>query len=221
MSANCWFCVPLLLLVTQTVAQPGKKKDSPENVKDPGLRRELLQRKDREQVLRFEIIKFYNKKGITPGAPITDPKVQAEFKALQEKLNKVDDDNRKWLQGVIDKHGWPGKSLVGKNAAGAAWLLVQHADADRPFQKRCLALMKGLPRGEVELPSIAYLTDRVLVGEKKKQLYGTQLQPNAKGELIPQPIEDESRVDQRRREMGMEPLAEYLKVANKVLTRPK
>ena len=44
---------------------------------------------------------------------------------------------------------------------------------------------------EVNNRNYAYLTDRVLVAEKKPQLYGTQF--NTKdGELIPFPIEDEA-----------------------------
>jgi hypothetical protein len=54
------------------------------------------------------------------------------------------------------------------------------------------------------------LTDRVLVGEGKKQLYGTQLSTKD-GKLTPQPIEDETNVDVRRKEAGLQPLAEYIK----------
>ena len=32
--------------------------------------------------------------------------------------------------------------------------------------------------------------------------------------LVPQPIEDEANVDERRKELGMPPLADYLKMAN-------
>ena len=58
--------------------------------------------------------------------------------------------------------------------ARKAWLLVQHADADVKFQRRCLDLMARLPKGEVSISNLAYLTDRVLLAEGKKQLYGTQ-----------------------------------------------
>ena len=61
---------------------------------------------------------------------------------------------------------------------------------------------------------VALMTDRLLVQkEKKKQLYGTQLIAKD-GKLVPQPIEDEANVDRRRKELGMPPLADYLKMAN-------
>jgi hypothetical protein len=72
--------------------------------------------------------------------------------------------------------------------------------------------MKAAPKGEVEAQDLAYLIDRVLVGEKKKQLYGTQLLQQG-GKFVPQPIADETQVDKRRAEVGMPPLAEYLKIA--------
>jgi hypothetical protein len=68
--------------------------------------------------------------------------------------------------------------------------------------------MVTLPREEVSQQNIAYLTDRVLLAEGKKQLYGTQF-TREKGELQPRPIEDAAHVDQRRAEAGLPPLAEY------------
>jgi Family of unknown function (DUF6624) len=58
------------------------------------------------------------------------------------------------------------------------------------------------------------MTDRLLIlREKKKQLYGTQL-VSKDGKLAPEPIEDEANVDKRRKELGMPPLANYLKMVN-------
>ena len=94
----------------------------------------------------------------------------------------------------------------------AARLLVQHADMDRKFQHRCLDLMAALPKDEVSQSNIAYLTDRVLLAEGKNQMYGTQLK-DVDGKLKPFPIEDEANVDRRRCEVGLPPLAKYLKKA--------
>ncbi len=111
---------------------------------------------------------------------------------------------------MINEHGWPGKTLVGDDGASAAWLLVQHADRDRDFQKKCLALMQAMPPGEVRGENIAYLEDRVLVGQGQPQKYGTQT-TEVDGRFVPAPIEDEAHVDERRQKLGLPPLAEYLK----------
>jgi hypothetical protein len=131
------------------------------------------------------------------------PRVQYAYSAM------ADGANRTRLKAIVQEFGWPGKSLVGADGANAAWLLIQHADADREFQKDCLRLMEAAPAGEVEGKHIAYLTDRVLVGAGKPQKYGTQLGADFK----PLPIADEGNVDDRRAKLGLPSLAEYIKTA--------
>ena len=110
------------------------------------------------------------------------------------------------MKEVIATVGWPGRSLVGREAANAAWCLVQHADLDVAFQKQCLPLIEqAVADGEAEPDHAAYLYDRIAVAEKRPQRYGTQYGADGK----PQPIEDESNVDARRAAVGLEPLAEY------------
>ncbi len=150
-------------------------------------------------------------------------KMEAEdqiFRALIDELSGVDAKNTARLKEIVAKHGWPGKSLAGEDGAEAAWLLVQHADADVAFQKQCLELMKPLlEKGEISKRNYAYLTDRVLVAEKKPQVYGTQFE-RKDGDFVPFPIEDEANVDRRRQAMGLQPLAEYKKRLLEVYGKP-
>jgi hypothetical protein len=141
-----------------------------------------------------------------------DPTILRSIQEKSRKLGEIDRKNRARLQQIVATVGWPGTTLVGSDGAHAAWLLVQHADADPPFQKSCLALMRGARKGEVAAIDVAYLTDRVRVAEGKKQLYGTQLEHD----FTPQPIEDVENVDRRRAEAGLPPLADYLKEAKRM-----
>ena len=68
-----------------------------------------------------------------------------------------------------------------------------------------------LPKEELSQSNLAYLTDRVLLAEGKKQLYGTQFTV-VDGKWKPRPLEDEANVDKRRAEVGLPPLAEYTKL---------
>ena len=121
----------------------------------------------------------------------------------------IDWDNTTWMKQVVEKHGWPGRAMVGRNGAQAAFLLVQHADRDPAFQRRCLTLLtQAYEKGEASADQVAYLTDRVLLAEGKPQLYGSQFH-TVNGKLQPRPIENEAEVDQRRAAMGLEPLAVY------------
>jgi hypothetical protein len=67
------------------------------------------------------------------------------------------------------------------------------------------------PDGELQRQALAFLEDRILVAEGKKQVYGTQLQwTAATGQLELAPIEDEGNVEAGRAELGLGPLAEYV-----------
>ncbi len=68
--------------------------------------------------------------------------------------------------------------------------------------------------GEADRRHLSLLQDRVLVAEDKPQIFGTQLYfDETTGKLELFPIEDAANVDARRLEVGMGPLAEYVKRA--------
>lgn len=124
----------------------------------------------------------------------------------------IDKSNTASMKQIVRNYGWPGYQLVRKDGALAAWLLVQHADHDLVFQKKCLSLIENaVKRGQADKVSLAYLTDRVLVHEKKKQLYGTQFYLNKKGKYGPRPIKDLAKLDERRKVCGLEPFKKYEK----------
>ena len=125
-------------------------------------------------------------------------------------VSAVDSLNTAWLKGVVAERGWPTVSLVGEKGASDAWLLTQHADRDRPFQREALALMAvAVAQGEASGIDFAYLTDRVRLADGRPQVYGTQLDV-ADGQPRPFPIEDPEGVDARRAAVGLGPLADYV-----------
>lgn len=113
------------------------------------------------------------------------------------------------MHGVVERHGWPTPATVGDDGADAAWLLVQHADRQPDFQRRCLELMCALPGRDVKRSHIAYLTDRVRLAFGRPQVYGTQVEMNG-GRAAPRNLEDPAGVDARRSLMGLGPIADYL-----------
>lgn len=123
----------------------------------------------------------------------------------------VDRRNTERLKTIVDKIGWPSISKVGNEGSSNAWLLVQHADHDPEFQKRCLELMKSEPEGEISKHDIAYLEDWIAIRDGRCQIYGTHFSINFDGQLEPLPIEDPDNVDKRREEMGLETLSAHQK----------
>ncbi|MFI0220133.1 DUF6624 domain-containing protein [Streptomyces lydicus] len=124
-------------------------------------------------------------------------------------LARIDADNTAWIKSVIAEHGWPGAALVGDQGADEAWLLVQHADRDPEFQSQALKQLKSaVEAGDAPARHLAYLTDRVLVGAGKPQLYGTQYADDGNN-LLPQPVQDPEGLDERRAAMGLDTAAAY------------
>jgi hypothetical protein len=133
----------------------------------------------------------------------------ARMPADPDAMSEADGENLPWLKVVVAEHGWPGASLVGADAAHAAWLLAQHADADPAFQRQCLDLLTAaVEAGEATELELAYLTDRVLLHEGKQQVYGTQMTRKGK-RYVPRDLRDPDGVDERRAAVGLEPIAEY------------
>ena len=137
-------------------------------------------------------------------------------KALLEQMMKIDESNTGKLKAIIKKHHWVTRDLVGVKGVGAAFLVIQHSP-DVAFKVKMLPYLKqSYLNGEgVSGQQVALLTDRALIAQGKKQIYGTQADVS-EGKVMFSPIEDETNVDKRREEMNMPSLDFYLKIMEKM-----
>jgi len=71
-------------------------------------------------------------------------------------------------------------------------------------------------RDKINKKMFAYLTDRILVNKKRKQIYGTQFYTNRRGQYIPRPIRDIKNLDKRRKAMSLGIFSKYKKIMKKV-----
>lgn len=131
-----------------------------------------------------------------------------EMKELWAKQNTADSINLIRIEEIIDRFGYPGRSLVGDQDR-VAWLVIQHADLQT--QEEYLPLLQEAAKnGELPTSAFALLVDRVRMRKGEKQLYGSQIQME-EGSFVIYPIEDEPNVNKRRAAMGLGPLEEYVK----------
>jgi hypothetical protein len=137
--------------------------------------------------------------------------IASDFKdeAAQLSMREIDRRNTARMKQIVASTGWPTRTQVGKEAARAAWLIVQHADADPKFQADCLERMEPLvATGEASGADFAYLTDRVLVNAGNEQRYGTQME-QVDGKYEPKPVHDPEGLEARRAAVGLPTMDAY------------
>jgi len=160
------------------------------------LSNEILQMFEEDQEIRNKVMA-----SITPEGEIDS--------ALEQLGIKIDMKNTKRMKEIIETYGWPTTSMIGKEAASDAIFLVIHADKDIAFQNKCLSLMKiAAGKRDINLASYAVFTDRVLISQKKKQIYGTQGTCSKKGWKA-DPLQDKKNIETMRKEVGLSTFQSY------------
>jgi len=106
------------------------------------------------------------------------------------------------IKGLIRVHGYPSNKTIGKEGMHKFWLLIQHQDQDIPLQKQCFKRCVFSP------VDAAYLEDRILLNDGKKQIYGTQFTGkfDRNGHPVLRPVEDIGNLNKRRKDVDLEPL---------------
>lgn len=134
-----------------------------------------------------------------------------EAQDAREKIKAMDREHLKEVEQIMAKvGGYPGKSVVGQPLDQVAFLIIQHSTDRAVHEKHLPAITEAAKKGDIDKASAAILTDQVKVQKGEKQVYGTQIRVNNKGEKELYPVEEMADIDQRRKDMDLEPLAKYL-----------
>lgn len=150
--------------------------------------------------------------------PDADPRSREWIRAF-DRAALVDRRNNQFLGPWLKACGWPDARNGGEEREGLVWLLVQHADQERPLQDFAVELLRRkVLEGGAPPIHLAYLEDRIAIGRERPQRYGTQLERTGPCSLEPLPLDSRKDVDARRAQVGMEPLDQYLrKVRTQIL----
>lgn len=138
-----------------------------------------------------------------PGSPVV-----TALRRMQVLQNET---NLKELEVLLESRGWPEKSKVGSEASEAPFYVLQHSNAAaqekyiKLFEEACI-------KNEGNWQQYVLMFDRMRMNQNLPQRYGTHaiMDNRATGEMKLYPLEDESRVDEWRKEKGLEPLNDYL-----------
>ncbi len=90
---------------------------------------------------------------------------------IMSKQELLDEQNYRFVDSLIERFGYPGKSLVSDTTSDVAWHIIQHSPH---IEKHYKLIKKAARQGEIPLSLYAKMKDRKLLQRGKKQVYGTQ-----------------------------------------------
>lgn len=162
----------------------------------PQIRRQVNRMALTDQQLRYQ------------QAQTTDKKLRS---SLAQQIQEAGLQNTRAAAAIIRQYGWPGLKAIGRDGQNNLWLVVQHADDTIAFQRAALKAMKQwLGTGELNPEHYAYLYDRVQCNLNHRQYYGTQVNWTQRGQADGfRPMQEAGTADERRKALGMQPLAVY------------
>ncbi|HET9473465.1 MAG TPA: DUF6624 domain-containing protein [Steroidobacteraceae bacterium] len=160
---------------------------------DESLEKALLDMEARDQALRAEL---------TAAGELNE-----RYHPRLEELHRA---HASRLRQIIAVFGWPGATMVGEKGAQAAWRVALHSIAEPEFMRQCRDLIDAASQlGEATRWQFAIIDDRIRVYEGRPQRYGTQLRHGPQG-LEPYPLENDSRINSMRMQVGLPPMAQTL-----------
>lgn len=169
-------------------------KSKNKHLNNPDLAMELMLLSGREQSLMW--YGFY----LVKGSSCNKLKL-----AHQEHIKKA-----KLLLESLKNKEYPTVNDIGKAGIKSLFLLIQHSDYNLANQKLFKLKMEDAIKKQnytdtLLISQLAFLTDRVLVNEKKLQEYGTQFDES--NNLLP--IRDAINVNERRARVFLDPISMY------------
>ena len=121
------------------------------------------------------------------------------------KYAKEDHRNQELVISIVEKCGMPTLKDVTQKQMNAIWLGLQHSN--KKYRNKYFSqVVKAVENGDLSKQQYALMKDRILMDQGKPQIYGSQIK---NGKLYP--LENPETVNERRKEMGMGTIEDYLK----------
>ena len=154
----CWKDIEV-----QQLKKYNKKNDE---LKEPEYAIQLLQLIMKDQALDYQMDlakTYFMKNGKAPHWYY--PIAQMKQDIASDNFNKMD--------SLISKYGWPTYSAVGKLAADAPLLIINHHESDEIRKKYLNKIKDACINQEGSCMEYAKIQDRILVNSNQLQIYGS------------------------------------------------
>lgn len=119
--------------------------------------------------------------------------------------------NEKKIREILDRGSWPELDVIGEQGNWTICNVIQHAENDIRIQY--LPMMRQAVKDKKLAPRfLVRAEDRIATERGDLQVYGGQMKyyPETKNFNL-WPVYDPANIDKRRAEIGLEPIAEFLK----------
>jgi hypothetical protein len=126
-----------------------------------------------------------------------------------QKQDSLDKENFVIVSKIIDSLGWLGKDVIGDTANEALFSVIQHSNK-ATMEKYLPIMKKAVAENKASKQNLALLIDRVELLNNRKQIYGSQVHEQD-GKVVLFDMVEPAKVNERRREMGLGTIEEYLK----------
>lgn len=132
-----------------------------------------------------------------------------ELITLVESMNEKDSTNLLKIEKILDEYGWLGANVIGEQGNSTLFLVIQHSDLET--QLKYLPIMKeAVSKGNAEGKDFALLVDRIAMRQGNRQVYGSQIKIDGE-EFYVYPLIEPEKVNERRAEVGLGSIEEYVK----------
>lgn len=132
-----------------------------------------------------------------------------ELISLFEVMNEIDSINLLKIKKILNEYGWLGADVIGVQGNNTLFLVIQHSDLKT--QLKYLPMMReAVKKGNANGKDFVFLKDRIAMEQGNRQIYGSQIKFD-NNEFYVYPIIDPEKVNERRAEVGLEPIEDYVK----------
>jgi hypothetical protein len=132
-----------------------------------------------------------------------------ELISLVELIVKKDSINLLKVEKILDEYGWLGADVIGEQGNKTLFLVIQHSDLETQLKYRPI-MRDAVKKGNAKGKDFALLVDRIEMRQGNRQIYGSQIKIDG-DEFYVYPIIEPEKVNERRAEVGLEPIEDYVK----------
>ena len=133
-----------------------------------------------------------------------------EMRVFWKSILKKDSINLIKVSKILDTQGWPSKKRIGTRGTSTIFLVIQHGN-QKVKLKYLSMIQEALKKNWLPKKQYAMFYDRLLLGQGKRQVYGTQLAMSKESKKpYVLPLDNARNIDKIRAEMGLNTMQENL-----------